>query len=48
MVFELLGKTAYDVYETETFRKNTDLFKTYVSDLLKGLVLIHSLKHKET
>lgn len=43
MVFELLGKTAYDVYETETFRKNTDLFKTYVSDLLKGLVLIHSL-----
>ncbi|CAG5095590.1 Oidioi.mRNA.OKI2018_I69.XSR.g14252.t2.cds [Oikopleura dioica] len=43
MVFELLGKTAYDVYETEAFRKNTELFKSYVSDLLKGLVLIHSL-----
>ena len=43
MLLTIFRKTAYDVYETEAFRKNTELFKSYVSDLLKGLVLIHSL-----
>ena len=35
--------TAYDVYETNNFRHDIPLFRKYVKDILKGLVLLHSL-----
>lgn len=43
MVFELLGDSAYDLYEQANFRHDTPNLRSYVSDILKGLVLLDSL-----
>lgn len=43
MVFELLGDSAYELYDEITFRENEDKLKVYVSEILKGLVLLHSI-----
>jgi len=43
MVFELLGDSAYELYERANFRRNPDQLRNYISDILKGLVLLHSL-----
>lgn len=43
MVFELLAESAYDLYDRENFRTDENSLKRYVSDILKGMVLLNTL-----
>ena len=35
--------SAYELYDEITFRENENQLKVYVSEILKGLVLLHSI-----
>ena len=41
--FVLFSDSAYDLYEQANFRHDTPKLRSYVSDILKGLVLLDSL-----
>ena len=39
----MLRDSAYDLYEETNFRENEKELKRYTSEILKGLVLLHSI-----